>query len=136
MDLDRGDIGALRCLNLSWPGIAVRRTASLPLAYARPSTSSLLFRLGRGCPGHLARRRASLLPGHDEEQQSPPHLPTRQVLHDFLAAAADRIDLDLAVDALDLDAAHVAGAAENLHCFKQALIALGFSQGFWRFGPG
>jgi hypothetical protein len=23
----------------SWPGIAVRRTASLPLAYARPSTS-------------------------------------------------------------------------------------------------
>jgi len=25
-------------LNSSWPGIAVRRTASLPLAYARPST--------------------------------------------------------------------------------------------------
>jgi len=26
----------------SWPGIAVRRTASLPLAYARPPTSFLL----------------------------------------------------------------------------------------------
>src|SRR6202011_763711 len=26
----------------SWPGMAVRRTASLPLAYARPSTSFLL----------------------------------------------------------------------------------------------
>jgi hypothetical protein len=28
-------------LSSSWPGIAVRRTASLPLAYARPSTSLL-----------------------------------------------------------------------------------------------
>jgi len=28
----------------SWPGIAVRRTASLPLAYARPSTPFLLVR--------------------------------------------------------------------------------------------
>jgi hypothetical protein len=26
----------------SWPGIAVRRTASLPLAFARPSTPFLL----------------------------------------------------------------------------------------------
>src|SRR6476661_119834 len=46
---------------------------------------------------------------------SQPHLPAGQVLHDLLAAAADRVDLDLAVDALDLDAAHIAGAAENLH---------------------
>jgi hypothetical protein len=29
----------MRILHSSWPGIAVRRTASLPLAYARPSTS-------------------------------------------------------------------------------------------------
>jgi hypothetical protein len=27
-----------KALNSTWPGIAVRRTASLPLAYARPST--------------------------------------------------------------------------------------------------
>src|SRR6476659_6610623 len=46
---------------------------------------------------------------------SQPHLPAGQVLHDLLAAAADRVDLDLAVDALDLDAAHIAGAAEDLH---------------------
>ena len=30
-----------RSLTASWPGIAVRRTASLPLAYSRPSTSSV-----------------------------------------------------------------------------------------------
>jgi len=29
-------------LSSSWPGIAVQRTASLPLAYARPSTTSSL----------------------------------------------------------------------------------------------
>ena len=42
----------------SWPGIAVRRTASLPLAYARPSTSFLLLR----CQDVDARDK----PGHDE----------------------------------------------------------------------
>src|SRR5216684_1037628 len=44
----------------SWPGIAVRRTASLPLAYV-PAIHVLLAAtlLRRGCPGHLARRRAS-----------------------------------------------------------------------------
>jgi hypothetical protein len=40
----------------SGPAIAVRRTASLPLAYARPSTSLLLIRRkdvdGRDKPGH------------------------------------------------------------------------------------
>jgi hypothetical protein len=40
----------------SWPGIAVRRMASLPLAYARPSTSFLLNRRkdvdARDKPGH------------------------------------------------------------------------------------
>jgi hypothetical protein len=40
----------------SWPGLAVRRTASLPLAYARPSTSLLSIRRkdvdGRDKPGH------------------------------------------------------------------------------------
>src|SRR5665213_241522 len=34
-------MSAAENLNSSWPGLAVRRTASLPLAYARPSTSSL-----------------------------------------------------------------------------------------------
>src|ERR1700682_3064658 len=43
----------------SWPGIAVRRTASLPLAYARPSTSFLL----RDCKDVDARHKA----GHDDE---------------------------------------------------------------------
>ena len=38
-----------------------------------------------------------------------------EVLHDLLGAAADRVHLHLAVDALDLDAAHVARAAEDLH---------------------
>src|SRR5690349_12230425 len=41
----------------SWPGIAVRRTASLPLAYARPSTSCLAAHSKEGVdardkPGH------------------------------------------------------------------------------------
>jgi hypothetical protein len=49
-----------RQLTPSLPGIAVRRTASLPLAYAR---QSIFFENGLaksdGCPGHLARRRAS-----------------------------------------------------------------------------
>jgi hypothetical protein len=49
-----------RQLTPSLPGIAVRRTASLPLAYAR---QSICFENGLakmdGCPGHLARRGAS-----------------------------------------------------------------------------
>jgi hypothetical protein len=40
----------------SWPGVAVRRTASLPLAYVPASTSFLLLRWedvdARGEPGH------------------------------------------------------------------------------------
>src|SRR5262245_37570149 len=43
----------------SWPGIAVRRTASLTLAYARPSTSSVL----RDCKDVDARDK----PGHDAD---------------------------------------------------------------------
>src|ERR1700754_5011947 len=46
---------------------------------------------------------------------SQSHLPGGEVLHDLLAAAADRVHFHLAVDALDLDAAHKTGAAENLH---------------------
>jgi hypothetical protein len=42
----------------SWPGIAVRRTASLPLAYARLSTSFVLLR----CKDVDARHKA----GHNE----------------------------------------------------------------------
>src|SRR6202035_5603311 len=59
-------------------------------------------------------------PGMTKNTRSQSHLPAGQVLHDFLGAAADRVDLDLAVDALDLDAAHIAGAAENLHCLGGA----------------
>src|SRR6266850_2470879 len=44
-----------------------------------------------------------------------PHLPRSEILHDLLGAAADGVDLYFAVDALDLDAAHEAGAAEDLH---------------------
>jgi hypothetical protein len=46
----------MRILSASWPGIAVRRTASLPLAYARPFTVFLGLRLpnvdSRDKPGH------------------------------------------------------------------------------------
>src|SRR5437762_2168432 len=54
------------------------------------------------------------------ERVSQSHLPAGQILHDLFSAATDRIDLDLAVDALDLDAAHVAGAAKDLHRFRGA----------------
>ena len=45
----------------------------------------------------------------------PPHLPRGQFLHDLFRAAADGIDLHLAVDALHLGAAHEANAAVDLH---------------------
>src|ERR1700741_646339 len=64
------------------------------------------------------RPRGRVKPGHDgesAEHQSQPHLPAGEILHDLLRAAADRVDLHLAVDALDFDAAHEAGATENLH---------------------
>src|ERR1700760_1966809 len=51
----------------SWPGVAVRRTASLPLAYARPSTSYLLHGRKTWMPGTSgAKKRFALLAGHDE----------------------------------------------------------------------
>src|SRR5882757_10896103 len=59
-------------------------------------------------------------PGHDDESISQPHLPAGEILHDLLGAAADGVDLDLAIDPLDLDAAHKTGAAENLHGFGGA----------------
>src|SRR6185437_7874624 len=43
------------------------------------------------------------------------HLSRREVLHDLDRAAADRHDLGLAIDALDLGAAQVAGTTEDLH---------------------
>jgi len=52
-----------------------------------------------GIPG--SRFRA---PRNDGALGSEPHLAAGQILHDFLGAAADGVDLDLAVDALDLDA--------------------------------
>src|ERR1700686_4754019 len=48
----------------SWPGLAVRRTASLPLAYARPSTSFLLLYTKTWMPGTrpgMTKARASAL---------------------------------------------------------------------------
>src|SRR3954467_10773453 len=49
------------------------------------------------------------------KDKSQSHLPGGEGLHDLLPAAADGVDLDLAIDPLDLDAAHETGAAENLH---------------------
>src|SRR5450432_1822805 len=79
-------------------------------------------RHGRACPGHPRPCLTSKtwMPGTspgmtEKNENSQPHLPACQILHDLLAAAADGVDLDLAVDALDLDAAHIAGAAKNLH---------------------
>src|SRR5436190_8462976 len=50
-------------------------------------------------------------------KSSQSHLPAGQILHDLLASAANRIDLDVAIDALNLDPAHIPCAAKNLHCF-------------------
>ena len=68
-----------RQLTPSLPDIAVRRTASLPLAYAR---QSIFFENGLakidGCPGHLARRRASrFCPGMTNVDISTPDTPLR-----------------------------------------------------------
>ena len=41
-------------------------------------------------------------------------LPSREIKHDFLRTAANRIHADFAVDALDLAAGDVAGPAEDL----------------------
>src|ERR1700737_3804969 len=41
-------------------------------------------------------------PGMTQEALSQPHLAAGEILHDLLGAAADRVDLDLAIDALDL----------------------------------
>src|ERR1035441_10638180 len=46
---------------------------------------------------------------------SDAELARRQLLHDLRGAAADHHDLDLAVDALALRAAHVAHGAHDLH---------------------
>src|ERR1700737_3628623 len=83
----------MRILSASWPGIAVRRTASLPLAYARPSTVFLGLRLPnvdargqprdddflRGGPAELGHQKAIIQPlaavasmiGPNSSQRSP-----------------------------------------------------------------
>src|SRR3546814_10265817 len=48
---------------------------------------------------------------------SSEQLPTRKVEHDFLAAAADRDDANLAIDALDIAASNVGCAAQYLRRF-------------------
>src|SRR4029079_3449934 len=67
----------------------------------------------RHCLNHLWIPGSRFAPRNDENSQ--PHLPRREILHDLLGPAADRIDLHFTVDALDLDAAHKTGAAKNLH---------------------
>jgi hypothetical protein len=47
----------------SWPGIAVRRTASLPLAYARPSTSLIRDYIVKIVPIRIVGDNQSNLPG-------------------------------------------------------------------------
>src|SRR5580658_1175938 len=58
-------------------------------------------------------------PTRGEGSWLEPQLPRGEVAHDFFGAAADGVDADLAVDALDLGAAHEAGAAEDLHRFAR-----------------
>src|SRR5207237_398748 len=81
-------------LTSSWPGIAVRRTASLPLAYARPSTSFLRRIEKTWMPGTRQHKA-----GHDEEgsaglQPSLPPLEALQVLEALaLVAGATEVEL-------------------------------------------
>src|SRR3546814_2547328 len=58
-------------------------------------------------------RRASFGRSHSFPSSSK-QLPSRQIEHDFLAAAADRVDADLAVDALNLATGDIGRAAEDL----------------------
>jgi hypothetical protein len=62
----------------SWPGIAVRRTASLALAYARPSTSCFAAKKGVD-----ARHKA----GHDVERIARTDQTSRQVTPSAAVAA-------------------------------------------------
>src|SRR6266849_1208762 len=90
----------------SWPGIAVCRTASLPLAYARPSTSSFSRRAVR------CRHKA----GHDEGEAAalqPPLPPLKafQILKTLalVAGAAEVKLLDVLI------VAQLVGAAIEHH---------------------
>src|ERR1700677_1870277 len=60
----------------------------------------------------------SCLPVANDQLQT--HLAAGEILHDLLRAAADRVDFDFAIDALDLRAADVAGATEYLYGFTGA----------------
>src|SRR5262245_37965297 len=102
-----------------------RRTSSWSVVKSIFTFSLSQWRHGRACPTHPRlsslgnqRRGSRHKTGHDAASQ--PHLPAGEVLHDFLGAAADRIDLDLAVDALDFDTAHETSAAENLYRLRGA----------------
>src|SRR5580693_5489896 len=77
-------------LRSSWPGKAVRRTASLPLAYARPSTTFSPeesktrmpgTRLRRGYAGPLAHSAAEALAKAASPGMTPPWLAS--LLHDL-----------------------------------------------------
>src|ERR1700754_3032009 len=60
----------------------------------------------RSQPRHQSKRETVPPCSSEAKNTSQPHLPAREILHDLLAAASDRVDLDLAVDPLDPDAAH------------------------------
>ena len=51
-------------------------------------------------------------------------MPDGEIAHDFFRSAADRHDLDLAVEALDRIAAQIAGPAENLHRLAGAIFEI------------
>src|SRR5690349_13212658 len=83
----------------SWPGLS------------RPSTSL------------TSQERKTWMPGTSPgmtKKKSQSHLPGREVFHDFLAAAADGVDLDLAINPLLSNAAHKTGTSEDLHRFGSA----------------
>src|SRR5580698_4169087 len=56
-------VQGVKSIPSSWPGIAVRKTASLPLAYARPSTSLRCYRRIEIVPIWICRENRTNLPG-------------------------------------------------------------------------
>src|SRR5436309_7560474 len=101
------------------PDDRLRRTIQYPRAVAlQPRSRSVLDTPpARGMTQGAGYDAELLVVAMCAARSSQSHLPAGQILHDLLASAANRIDLDVAIDALNLDPAHVPCAAENLHCF-------------------
>src|SRR5260221_3402782 len=80
-------VQGVKSIPSSWPGLAVRRTASVPLAYARPSTSSL--------PPDRQDVVAGAKRGHDGGWGwLAPHLPLTILRQSTVAEHIDRALLD------------------------------------------